>query len=235
MELSPLKVQILLSLSKEIYLNGSKDFIVNALAKNGIFNFKEIDDNIKELVDIGHIGEQINDFYVLKFTGIRYLIDHNLTDNIDILIKLMQIHQEFTNISNKLQGSLSEAEIRVQTLTAKNIQMEYRLNNQVEEMQSMKTKYIEIFGVFIAIFSIFGLNISFIKEISQATQLFNLFSSLLIVNGTMILSIMILLLAIKSLILNEYIKIKKLIFFTFTPTIILIIGIIMSVFKSFFY
>lgn len=209
MELSPLKVQILLSLSKEIYLNGSKDFIVNALAKNGIFNFKEIDDNIKELVDIGHIGEQINDFYVLKFTGIRYLIDHNLTDNIDILIKLMQIHQEFTNISNKLQGSLSEAEIRVQTLTAKNIQMEYRLNNQVEEMQSMKTKYIEIFGVFIAIFSIFGLNISFIKEISQATQLFNLFSSLLIVNGTMILSIMILLLAIKSLILNEYIKIRS--------------------------
>jgi hypothetical protein len=222
-----IKIEIMKILSEGIYLGGYRDKVVQSLNNRGFVRPSIINGALDDLIEHGFITENPRDFYYLNYLGVKELNTTGAIDNIDILIKMMTIHSELKSYSDEIRYQLDIARDQVATLTAENEFMKQKLDIQISESDSMKYKYIEIMGVFIAIFSIIGFNLSFIDDFVKGHSIFETVSLIFIVNGSLLSAILMLLLGIKSLILNGFLSKKKIAFFYLVPLIPFVIGLVL--------
>ena len=132
-----------------------------------------------------------------------------------------EMDQKFNSISNLIE----DMEARHSSLSKLVDDIENKLSNT-------QNKYIEMLGIFIAVFTIIISNTGIFIMLKETSFEEGVYITLLI-NGTILFAICFIILLLKGLILNQRLRFTYFLFFLF-PTLLLSLGILTMKFPTFF-
>ncbi|NFC76738.1 hypothetical protein EXM99_08255 [Clostridium botulinum] len=164
--------------------------------------------------------------YSLSTYGIKYAMDKNILSLGNIFEKIVEvqnksniIYNEYKHITNYIDD-IRENNIKINNKikrTEENIrETENRINESQKQSEGLKKDIISILGVFISIFTLISVNAGLLSSIESIKCKI---SFVLIVNGTLLTSILLIILGIKVIILEKPFKDISKIFFAICTSI----------------
>jgi uncharacterized protein YdcH (DUF465 family) len=175
-------------------------------------------------------GEKL--FYSLTEKGIDESLNRKIVSISDIFNKITSISVENKNKMDEyneyINSTKEELNTRINDVIDKSKKLDKKIKKATNESENLKTKIIEIMGVFISIFALIGSNTGTVGLVSKEENLKDKIAIILTINGTLICSILIILFGIRLIILNKKIESRKKYMVFILPILMLAIGIVIG-------
>lgn len=161
-----------------------------------------------------------------KYLNLYEMFNKMRKNNSELNQLIENTDNEIKNINDKINKLVDNNEFNKNKKLLKDIiDNSNKIDNKFKEVEELKSKTVELLGVFVCIFTIVSNNIGYISLVSKEDILLNKISIILTINGTLITALIFILLGIKSIIFNEKIETVN-IALIILPIVMIITGVI---------
>jgi hypothetical protein len=200
-----------------------------------------------KLEEKGYIFKSNNNtmFYSISYDGLRYafyekdyidivnfysrilVIWNQLNDNRTQIEKLLNMANNLDLTQKEMLNKIENDKQTVNEIITKANEIDKNQKVVLEETNNLKEKMVEMLGLFVAIFSLISVNASFFSNIKNM-NIHSLISLMLCLNGSVLLSIIVLLFGINLIIFKSEKRILKGWWLIFLPIILITLGLIVG-------